>query len=181
MTATASIRASYERARDVYAALGVDTDQALTRVDQVPISMHCWQGDDVRGFENPQGALTGGISATGNYPGRARTADELRADAEVAMAQIPGPKRFNLHATYHEAGRPVERDQIRPEHFQRWVDWARGLGIGLDFNPTFFSHPKSEEGTLSHADPAIRRFWIDHCKACRKVSAHFGRSLGTAA
>jgi L-rhamnose isomerase len=181
MTASASIRASYERARDVYASLGVDTDQALARLDQVPISMHCWQGDDVRGFENPQAALTGGISATGNYPGRARTADELRADVEVAMAQIPGPKRFNLHATYLEAARPVERTDIRPEHFQRWVDWARGLGIGLDFNPTLFSHPRSEEGTLAHPDPAIRRFWIDHCKASRKVSAHFGRSLGTAA
>ncbi len=181
MTASASIRASYERARDVYASLGVDTDQALARLDQVPISMHCWQGDDVRGFENPQGALTGGISATGNYPGRARTADELRADVEVAMAQIPGPKRFNLHATYLEAARPVERTDIRPEHFARWVDWARGLGIGLDFNPTLFSHPRSEEGTLAHPDPAIRRFWIDHCKASRKVGAHFGRSLGTAA
>jgi L-rhamnose isomerase len=142
--------------------------------------MHCWQGDDVRGFENPTGPLTGGISTTGNYPGRARNADELRQDAQVAMAQIPGPKRFNLHAIYLEADRPVERDAIRPEHFRRWVDWAREQGIGLDFNPTFFSHPKSDDGaTLSHADPGIRRFWIDHCKASRAVSASFGRALGT--
>jgi L-rhamnose isomerase len=180
MTNGNSIESSYALARERYAAVGVDTDRALERLDRIPISMHCWQGDDVRGFENPQGALTGGISATGNYPGRARNADELRADAEVAMAQIPGPKRFNLHATYLESDRPVERDQLRPEHFQRWVDWARARGIGLDFNPTLFSHPRSEEGTLSHPDPAVRRFWIDHCKACRQVSAHFGASLGTA-
>jgi L-rhamnose isomerase len=179
MKSEKSIESSYALARERYAAVGVETDRAMERLDRIPISMHCWQGDDVRGFENPQGALTGGISAIGNYPGRARNADELRADAEVAMAQIPGPKRFNLHATYLESDRPVERDQIRPEHFQRWVDWAKARGIGLDFNPTFFSHPKSDEGTLSHSDPAIRRFWIDHCKACRKVSAHFGASLGT--
>jgi L-rhamnose isomerase len=177
---TASIENAYALARERYAEAGVDTERALDRVDRIPISMHCWQGDDVRGFENPQGALTGGISATGNYPGRARNADELRADADVAMAQIPGPKRFNLHATYLESNRPVERTEIRPEHFQRWVDWAHARGIGLDFNPTLFSHPKSEEGTLSHPDPAIRRFWIDHCKASRLVSAHFGASLGTA-
>jgi L-rhamnose isomerase len=181
MSESSSTQVTYQRAREAYAAVGVDTEQALARLDQVPISMHCWQGDDVRGFENPQGELTGGISATGNYPGRARNADELRADVEVAMAQIPGPKRFNLHATYLEAPRPVERDQLRPEHFQRWVDWARGLGIGLDFNPTFFSHPRSDEGTLAHPDPATRRFWIDHCKACRRVSAHLGKSLGTPA
>jgi L-rhamnose isomerase len=175
-----SVEAAYARAREAYAALGVDTERALTRLDQVAISMHCWQGDDVRGFENPEGALTGGISATGNYPGRARNADELRADADLAMAQIPGPKRFNLHASYLESARPVERSDIRPEHFQRWVDWARDRRIGLDFNPTLFSHPKSEDGaTLSHADPAIRQFWIDHCRASRLVSAHFGKSLGT--
>ncbi|HET6436959.1 MAG TPA: L-rhamnose isomerase [Anaeromyxobacter sp.] len=174
-----TVESSYERARDAYGAVGVDAEEALARLDQIAISMHCWQGDDVHGFENPAGQLTGGISATGNYPGRARNADELRADVEVAMAQIPGPQRFNLHAIYLEAPRPVERTDIRPEHFQRWVDWARRLGIGLDFNPTFFSHPKSEEATLSHPDPGIRRFWIDHGKASRLVSAHFGRSLGT--
>jgi L-rhamnose isomerase len=180
MSKPSSIDSAYALAREAYAALGVDTEQALVRLGQVPISMHCWQGDDVRGFENPQGPLTGGISATGSYPGRARTADELRSDVEVAMAQIPGPKRFNLHTTYLEADRPVDRTEIRPEHFQRWVDWARARGVGLDFNATLFSHPKSEEGTLSHPDPAIRRFWIDHCRAARQVSAHLGRSLGTA-
>jgi L-rhamnose isomerase len=173
-----SIEAAYARARDVYGALGVDTERALARLDQVAISMHCWQGDDVRGFENPDGPLTGGISATGNYPGRARTPDELRADADLAMAQIPGPKRFNLHASYLETQRPVERTEIRPEHYQRWVDWARERRIGLDFKPTLFSHPRSDDGTQTHRDPAIRRFWIDHCRACRVVGAYFGKSLG---
>jgi L-rhamnose isomerase len=180
MAHTPSIEAAYTRARDVYAALGVDTERAIARLDRVAISMHCWQGDDVRGFENPDGPLTGGISTTGDYPGRARTPDELRDDADLAMAQIPGAKRFNLHASYLEASRPVERTDIGPEHYQRWVDWAKDRKIGLDFNPTLFSHAKSEDGaTLSHADPAIRRYWIDHCRASRLVSAHFGKSLGT--
>jgi L-rhamnose isomerase len=171
---------AYSLAREAFAANGVDTEAALARLDRIPISLHCWQGDDVRGFESPDGPLTGGIQTTGNYPGRARNADELRADADLAMAQIPGPKRFNLHAIYLEAARPVERDQIRPEHFQRWVDWAKERDLGLDFNPSCFSHRLSEQNqTLSHADPGIRRFWIDHGKACRTVSAHFGKSLGT--
>ena len=180
MTRNPSVQGAYALAKERFAAMGVDTEAALGRLDGIPISLHCWQGDDVRGFENPLGALTGGIQTTGNYPGRARTADELRRDVEVAMAQIPGPKRFNLHAIYLEASRKVERSEIRPEHFQRWVDWARERRLGLDFNPSCFSHPKSEQNmTLSHPDPAIRRFWVDHCKACRVVSAHFGRSLGT--
>jgi L-rhamnose isomerase len=180
MTQDPSRHRAYALAREAFAAIGVDTDAALTRLDGIPISLHCWQGDDVRGFENPGGPLTGGIQATGNYPGRARNADELRADADLAMAQIPGPKRFNLHAIYLEAGRPVERNQIQPEHFGRWVDWARDRGLGLDFNPSCFSHPLSDSNqTLSHPDPAIRRFWIEHCQACRAVSAHFGKSLGT--
>ena len=180
MTRHPTAEKAYALAREAFAAIGVDTEAALARLDRIPISLHCWQGDDVRGFENPQGPLTGGIQATGNYPGCARNADELRADVEMAMAQIPGPKRFNLHAIYLESNRPVERSEIRPEHFQRWVDWAKQRGLGLDFNPTCFSHPKSEQNmTLSHPDPAIRRFWIDHCKASRGVSAHFGRSLGT--
>jgi L-rhamnose isomerase len=170
---------AYALARQAYADLGVDTEAALARLDRIPISLNCWQGDDVRGFEDPQREVTGGIAATGSYPGRARSADELRADADVALAQIPGPKRFNLHAIYLEAERPVERNAIRPEHFQRWVDWAKARGIGLDFNPSCFSHPLSEQGTLSHPDPAVRRFWIEHCQASRAVSAHFGRSLGT--
>ena len=180
MTRHPTAEKAYALAREAFAAIGVDTEAALARLDRIPISLHCWQGDDVRGFENPQGPLTGGIQATGNYPGCARNADQLRADVEVAMAQIPGPKRFNLHAIYLETNRPVERSEIRPEHFQRWVDWAKQRGLGLDFNPTCFSHPKSDQNmTLSHPDPAIRRFWIDHCKASRGVSAHFGRSLGT--
>jgi L-rhamnose isomerase len=180
MERNSSIEAAYARARDAYAALGVDTERALARLDQIAISMHCWQGDDVRGFEAPDGILTGGISVTGDYPGRARNGDELRADADLAMAQIPGPKRFNLHASYLEADRPVERTDIGPEHYERWVDWARDRRIGLDFNPTLFSHPRSEDGaTLSHPDSGIRRYWIDHCRASRLVSAHFGKSLGT--
>jgi L-rhamnose isomerase len=180
MTRDSSIGSAYALAREVFAGMGVDTEAAMTRLDRIPISLHCWQGDDVRGFENPHGPLTGGIQTTGNYPGRARTADELRADVEVAMAQIPGPKRFNLHAIYLEAVRPVERNEIRPEHFQRWVDWAKERKLGLDFNPSCFSHPLSDQNmTLSHPDRAVRRFWIEHCQACRVISAHFGRSLGT--
>ncbi|HET9594677.1 MAG TPA: L-rhamnose isomerase, partial [Anaeromyxobacteraceae bacterium] len=175
-----SIAGAYALACQAYADVGVDAEAALARLDRIPISLNCWQGDDVRGFEDPQAPVTGGIAATGSHPGRARNGDELRGDADVAMAQIPGPKRFNLHAIYLEADRPVPRDEIRPEHFQRWVDWARARGIGLDFNPSCFSHPLSEQGmTLSHPDPAVRRFWIDHCRASRAVSAHFGRSLGT--
>jgi L-rhamnose isomerase len=175
-----SIERAYQLAREAYAAVDVDVEAALPRLDRIPISLHCWQGDDVRGFENPDGPLTGGIQSTGNYPGRARTPDELRADAELAMAQIPGPKRFNLHAIYLDTERRVERNEIRPDHFQRWVDWAKALGIGLDFNPSCFSHALSDGNqTLSHPDPGIRRFWIEHCKACRTISAHFGRSLGT--
>jgi L-rhamnose isomerase len=175
-----SIERAHQLAREAYAAVGVDVDAAVARLDRIPISLHCWQGDDVRGFENPGGPLTGGIQSTGNYPGRARTPDELRADAELAMAQIPGPKRFNLHAIYLDTERRVERSEIRPDHFQRWVDWAKARGIGLDFNPSCFSHALSDGNqTLSHPDPGVRRFWIEHCKACRTISAHFGRSLGT--
>ena len=171
---------AYSLAREAFAGIGVDTDAALARLDRIPISLHCWQGDDVRGFEDPDAALSGGIQATGNYPGRARNATELRADADLAMAQIPGPLRFNLHAIYLDTDRAVGRNEIRPEHFQRWVDWAKERKIGLDFNPSCFSHPLSEGNlTLSHPDRRIRNFWIEHCKACRTVSAHFGKSLGT--
>ena len=142
--------------------------------------MHCWQGDDVRGFENPQGALTGGIQATGNYPGRATTAVELRADLDKAMSLIPGPKRLNLHAIYLESDQPVERNDIAPKHFANWVEWAKKNRLGLDFNPTCFSHPLSADGfTLSSSNPEIRQFWIEHCQASRKVSASFGEQLGT--
>ncbi|OQP35214.1 L-rhamnose isomerase [Pantoea latae] len=177
---TKLIEQAFELAKQRYADIGVDVDQAMARLDSVPISMHCWQGDDVRGFENPQGALTGGIQATGNYPGKARSAAELRADLEKAMSLIPGPKRLNLHAIYLESESPVDRDAIEPKHFANWVEWAKQQKLGLDFNPSCFSHPLSADGfTLSHADPAIRQFWIDHCKASRRVSAWFGEQLGT--
>jgi L-rhamnose isomerase len=175
-----SVRAAYQEARDYFAAIGVDVDVALARVDAVPISMHCWQGDDVRGFETAAGELTGGIQVTGNHPGRARTPAELRADLDVAMSLIPGAKRLNLHAIYLEADHPVGRDEIEPEHFRNWVEWAKAGNIGLDFNPTCFSHPLSaDNSTLSSPDAGVRRFWIDHCKASRKVSESFGRALGT--
>lgn len=177
---TRLIEQAFELARQRFSAIGVDVDAALAQLDRVPVSMHCWQGDDVRGFENPQGELTGGIQATGNYPGRARNASELRADLEQALALIPGPKRLNLHAIYLESEAPVERNAIEPKHFTGWVEWAKQHRLGLDFNPSCFSHPLSADGfTLAHADDRIRQFWIDHCKASRKVSAYFGEQLGT--
>jgi len=180
MSTTKPVADAYALARDVYAALGVDTEASMARMDAIPISLNCWQGDDVRGFEQSQRPLSGGIAASGNYPGRAGNAVELRSDLDLAMAQIPGPHRLNLHAIYLEADRPVERNEIRPEHFRNWVDWAEERGIGLDFNPTCFSHPLSEDGmTLAHPDPGVRRFWIEHCQASRAVSASFGSRLGT--
>ncbi|QHM71054.1 L-rhamnose isomerase [Mixta intestinalis] len=171
---------AFELAKQRFADIGVDVEAAMNQLDRIPVSMHCWQGDDVRGFENPQGALTGGIQATGNYPGRARNAAELRADVDLALSLIPGPKRFNLHAIYLESDRPVDRNEIEPQHFANWVSWAKERQLGLDFNPTCFSHPLSADGfTLAHADKNIRQFWIDHCKASRKVSAWFGEQLGT--
>jgi len=168
-------------ARQRYADVGVDVDAALRRIASVSISLHCWQGDDVGGFEDPDGTLGGGLAATGNYPGKARTADELRSDAARALSLIPGTHRFNLHAFYGEfGGRRVERDAVGPEHFAGWIDWAKSLGIGLDFNPTLFSHPKAADNfTLSHRDQGIRRFWIDHAAACRRIGAAMGRALGT--
>ena len=181
MTSTLSANAAYASARDAFAEIGVDTDACLARLDAIPLSIHCWQGDDVRGFENPDAALTGGIQASGNYPGRARNAEQLRADLDVAMAQIPGAKRLNLHAIYLESPKPVPRDEIEPKHFSGWVDWAKRNKLGLDFNPTCFSHKLSEQGfTIAHPDSGVRRFWIDHCKASRRVSASFGEALGSA-
>jgi L-rhamnose isomerase len=175
------IRDAYELARDRYALLGVDTDAALAQLAQVPISLHCWQGDDVAGFENPEGELGGGIAATGNYPGKARTADELRSDLDMAYSLIPGTHRLNLHAIYAETGdKRIERDELLPEHFANWVDWAKENQHGIDFNPTCFSHPKADDGfTLASYDAGVRRFWIEHCIACRKIGEHFGRELGT--
>jgi L-rhamnose isomerase len=176
-----TISAAYALARQRYADLDVDTEAALARLRAVPVSLHCWQGDDVGGFEEGRGALGGGLAATGNYPGKARTPDDLRSDAAMALALIPGRHRFNLHASYGEfGGRRVDRDAIEPEHFRGWIDWASALGIGLDFNQTFFSHPKAVDNfTLSHPDPAIRRFWVAHGAACRRIGAAFGRALGS--
>jgi L-rhamnose isomerase len=173
--------AAYALARERYGDLGVDTDAALKKLAVIPISLHCWQGDDVGGFETLGTSLGGGLAATGNYPGKARTPDELRSDAATALSLIPGTHRFNLHAFYGEfGGKHVERDAIGPEHFSGWIDWARSLGIGLDFNPTFFSHPKAADNfTLSHPDKTVRAFWVAHGMACRKVGAAFGRALGT--
>ncbi len=176
------IEQGYEWAREQYAALGVDTERALARLAETPISAHCWQGDDVAGFERPGAELDGGgIQATGNYPGKARTIAELRADFEQALRLLPGRHRFNLHACYLDnGGRFVDRDALEPAHFESWIEWARGLGLGLDFNPTFFSHPKAADGfTLSHADPAIREFWVEHGRRCRRIAAEMGRQLGT--
>ncbi|MFO0960986.1 MAG: L-rhamnose isomerase [Isosphaeraceae bacterium] len=174
------IETSYRTARERYAALGVDTEAAMGTLAGLAISIHCWQGDDVGGFEGDR-ALSGGIQATGNYPGKARTPDELRGDAAFAFSWIPGRHRFNLHASYAEiAGKPVDRDALGPEHFQGWIQWAREQGLGLDFNPTFFSHPWADDGfTLSHRDEGRRRFWIEHGRACRRIGAAFGRALGT--
>ncbi|KFA95876.1 MULTISPECIES: L-rhamnose isomerase [Vibrio] len=175
------IISAYKQAKAVFEKYGVDTDKAMELLSQTAISMHCWQGDDVRGFESPETALSGGIQATGNHPGAAKTPDQLRADMEKAFSLIPGKKRVNLHAIYIDADEFVERDQIKPEHFSRWVEWAKKQGLGLDFNPTLFSHPKADDGlTLSHPDEDIRQFWIEHVKASRKISEYFGRELGTA-
>ncbi len=178
-----NIEKSFALARERYAAIGVDVQRVLKRLEKVPVSLHCWQGDDVGGFENFGGSLTGGIMATGNYPGKAHTPDELRADATKALSLIPGRHRFNLHAFYGEfGGRKIDRNEIEPEHFKSWIDWARSLGIGLDFNPTCFSHPKSADGfTLSSADKDIRQFWIEHCQASREIGAAMGKALGTPA
>lgn len=175
------IQTAYDLAKERFAGIGVDTGSVLQKLNEIPISIQCWQGDDVRGFENPNGDLTGGIQTSGNYPGRARTAGELRADLEVAFAQIPGTKRLNLHAVYLESNSPVERDAIEPKHFENWVKWAKAKDMGLDFNPTCFSHPLSEKATLSHTDAKIRKFWIDHCVACRRISEYFGVELNNPA
>ena len=171
---------AFPAARERYAALGVNVDHALQTLARIPISLHCWQGDDVGGFENFGTALGGGLVATGHYPGKARTPDELRADLEKALSLIPGKHRLNLHACYGEfGGKKVDRDEITPAHFQNWIAWAKQNGIGLDFNPTCFSHPKAADGfTLSHPDKAIRQFWIEHCLRCREIGAAIGKALG---
>jgi L-rhamnose isomerase len=175
------IQDAYALAKERYAMLGVDADQALDTLAQIAISLHCWQGDDVGGFESPDAELGGGLAATGNYPGKARNADELRSDLDKAYGLIPGTHRLNLHAIYAETGgQKVERNELQPEHFSAWIDWAKDRGHGMDFNPTCFSHPMAESGfTLSSYDEGTRRFWIEHCIACRKIGEHIGRELGT--
>lgn len=176
------IKDTYLLARERYAALGVDTEQALRSLSDVSLSLHCWQGDDLAGFEHRGAELSGGLSATGNYPGKARNPQELRADLDLAYSLLPGKHRLNLHAIYLESDQKVDRNQIEPQHFSNWVDWAKDKGHGLDFNPTCFSHPLAASGfTLSSTDAAIRQFWVEHCIACRRIGDYFGRELGTSA
>ncbi|MBQ7401795.1 MAG: L-rhamnose isomerase [Lentisphaeria bacterium] len=172
------IEKNYLAAKEIYAQIGVDTDKALDLLSNIPISLHCWQGDDVNGFETNAGGTSGGILATGNYPGCARTPDELRADLDKAFSLIPGKKRLNLHAIYLDSKKPVERNKIEPEHFESWIQWAEENNAGLDFNPTFFGHPKAASNlTLSSPDAGIRKYWIEHAKACRKIAAAMGKRL----
>jgi L-rhamnose isomerase len=171
---------NYQQAREQFAAFGVDSEAALERLSNIPVSIHCWQGDDVGGFEGSGGEPGGGLAVTGNYPGKARNADELRQDLGQALALIPGRHRLNLHAIYLETDSPVERDQIETKHFQRWIDWCREQGLGLDFNPSCFAHPLADSGfTLSSPDEGVRRFWIGHCKACRAIAEDMGKQLGS--
>ena len=176
-----SIARSYKLAHARYADLGIDTDAAMAKLATIPISLHCWQGDDLGGFENGGEGLSGGIAVTGNYPGKARTPEELRADLDKALSLIPGKHRLNLHAFYGEfGGKKVDRNEIQPQHFKNWIDWAKDNGMGMDFNPTCFSHPKAADGfTLSHPKKAIRDFWIEHCIASREIGAVMGKSLGS--
>jgi L-rhamnose isomerase len=181
MSDVKTIEKAYELARQRYAELGVDSDKAMERLSKIAISLHCWQGDDVGGFEHADEGLSGGgIMATGTYPGKARTADELRADLDKALSLIPGKHRLNLHAMYAEAKGKVERNELEPEHFSAWIDWAKANGLGMDFNGTFFSHPKAETGfTLSSADEGVRKFWVEHGIVCRTIGAAMGKELGT--
>jgi len=180
MTRTKRIQDAYKAAKERYAELGVDTDEVLERLEKLAISLHCWQGDDVGGFEGAA-ELGGGLATTGNYPGKARNADELRADLDKAMSLIPGTHRLNLHAIYAETGgKKVERNELEPEHFSAWIDWAKAGAMAMDFNPTFFSHPQAADGmTLSHADEGIRKFWIEHGIACRRIGSAIGEALGS--
>jgi L-rhamnose isomerase len=181
MKSAKRILAAYRAAREAFAALGVDTDAALGRLAKIPISLHCWQGDDVGGFENTGSTLGGGLAVTGNYPGKARTPEELRADLEKTYSLLPGRHRLNLHSFYAETGgQRVGRDELEAAHFKNWIAWAKSRKLGLDFNPTFFSHPLASDGfTLAHRDKAVRRFWIQHGIVCRRIGAAMGRALGT--
>lgn len=174
-----TVKERYDVAKESYAALGVDTDQALETLKSVAISMHCWQGDDVKGFDQ-DGPLSGGIQTTGNYPGKATTPEQLMADIDKALSLIPGKHKINLHACYaiFEEGEYADRDAIEPKHFSKWVEYAKARGLGIDFNPTCFSHPKASEFTLSSPDEEIRQFWIHHCQACIRISEYFAEELG---
>lgn len=179
---TTTIEKAFKLATEVYAEWGVDTEAAMKALARIPVSMHCWQGDDVGGFENTGGLGDSGLMATGNYPGKARTAVELRADIEKAMSLVPGKHRVNLHAIYAETGgKKVDRSELEYVHFENWVKWAKPLGLGLDFNPTFFAHPRAASGfTLSSSDESVRRFWVKHGIACRRIAEKMGKELGKA-
>lgn len=174
------IEKAYEIAKERYAALGIDTEAAMEKLQNVQLSLHCWQADDVRGFENPDGELTGGIQATGNYPGRARTIEELQADILKATSLIPGKHRLSLHASYADfrATGVADRNELEPKHFESWMDWAAENGMKLDFNSTSFSHPKSGSLSLANPDPEIRKFWVEHTKRCRAIAEEMGRRQG---
>lgn len=173
------VQKRYEEAKAKYASIGVDTEAALEKLQDIKISMHCWQGDDVKGFLTPDGELTGGIMATGNYPGAAHTPNQLRADLEKAYSLIPGKHKLNLHALYLDTDETVDLNEIEPKHFEKWVDWAKEQGLGLDFNPSFFSHPMMKDGmTLSHPDKEVRDFWISHGKRSRRIAAYMGKETG---
>ena len=171
---------AYELAKDQYAQIGVDTDSAIAKLKTIPVSLHCWQGDDVTGFDH-DGPLTGGIQTTGNYPGKAKTPEQLMADMDKAMSLCPGKKKLNLHACYaiFEPGEFVDRDKIEPKHFKKWVEFAKERGMGIDFNPTFFSHPMAKNGlTLTSPDEEVRKFWVEHGKACIRISEYFAKETG---
>ena len=172
----------YSEAKEIYAKWGIDTDKAIEAVKKIPVALHCWQGDDVGGFDTDAKALSGGIMTTGNYPGKARTPEELMADIDLAMKLCPGMKKMNLHACYaifdEENGGWVDRDKIEPKHFKKWVDFCKERGLGCDFNPTCFGHPKCDPLTLSSPNEETRRFWIDHCKACIRISEYLAKELG---
>ena len=180
MRNTQELGGAYEAAKARYKSFGVDTDKAIAALKGIPVSIHCWQGDDVTGLESG-GSLTGGIMATGNYPGKARTGEELRADIDKAFSLIPGKKRLNVHAMYAEfSGERVDRDKIGVEHFAEWIDWAKKNDCGLDFNPSLFSHPMFKNDlTITHPDDKIRKFWVDHCKCTREIANEFGKALGS--
>lgn len=173
-----NISKAYEIAKEVYAEIGVDTDQALEKLKKIKISLNCWQGDDINGFLFKDQSLNGGIQATGDYPGKAKTPAQLRQDVEKALSMIPGSHKLSLHAIYTDTDEKVDLDTLEPRHFDSWIQWAKEKGLGLDFNPTCFSHPMADSGfTISSADPAVREFWIQHCKVSRKIAEHMGKEL----